>query len=181
MVYFRVITYDKLAQFKGGEMFGQNQNQHQDDALIPDQAIEGALAADAASADAPAPATDWQHPGAPLDTPAASDDSSTPTEPTATPDAQPPTVAAPVSNELQEIKQKALSELAPLVDHLEQTPEEKFRTTMMMIQASDDQSLLHVAYESALKIEDEKTKAQALLDVINEINYFTQHATSPQA
>lgn len=166
-------------------MFGQNQNQHQDDALIPDQAIEGALAADAASSDtpapdSPAPATDWQHPGAPLDAPAASDDTSTPTEPTTSPDVQAPTATAPVSNELQEIKQQALSELAPLVDHLEQTPEEKFRTTMMMIQASDDQSLLHVAYESALKIEDEKTKAQALLDVINEINYFTQHAASAQ-
>ena len=71
------------------------------------------------------------------------------------------------------IKQKALQQLKPLVGHLEQTPEERFRTTMMMIQASDDQSLIPQAYEAANAISDEKTHAQALLDVINEINYFS--------
>jgi hypothetical protein len=44
----------------------------------------------------------------------------------------------------------------------------------MMIQASDDQSMIHTAYEIAQQIPDEKLKAQALLDVVNEINYFTQ-------
>lgn len=79
------------------------------------------------------------------------------------------------SDELLTMKQAALKELSPLVSHLEQTPEEKFRTTMMMIQASDDQSLLKVAYEAAQTIKDEKARAQALLDIVNEINYFTQH------
>jgi hypothetical protein len=79
------------------------------------------------------------------------------------------------TNGLLGIKQQALTKLSPLVDHLEQSPEEKFRTTMMMIQASDDQSLVKDAYEAAQEISDEKTRAQALLDVINEINYFTQH------
>lgn len=78
------------------------------------------------------------------------------------------------SDELLDIKQEALAALSPLVGHLEQSPEEKFRTTMMMIQASDDQSLLREAYEAAKQIEDEKNRAQALLDVVNEINYFTQ-------
>lgn len=77
-------------------------------------------------------------------------------------------------NDLIELKQSALQELTPLVGHLEQTPEEKFRTAMMMIQASDDQSLLPQAFAAAKNIEDEKARAQALLDVINEINYFTQ-------
>ena len=87
----------------------------------------------------------------------------------------PATVSEPkVSGELLELKQKALQQLSPLVGQLDQTPEEKFRTTMMMIQASDDQSLLKSAYESAQQITDEKTKAQALLDIVNEINYFTQ-------
>src|SRR3990167_6782333 len=45
-------------------------------------------------------------------------------------------------DDLVEIKQQALQQLSPLVDHLDQTPEEKFHTTMMMIQASDDQSLI---------------------------------------
>jgi hypothetical protein len=87
---------------------------------------------------------------------------------------------APVvdTNNLIDIKQQALTQLSPLVGHLEQSPEEKFRTTMMMIQASDNQSLIKDAYEAAQQISDEKTRAQALLDVINEINYFTQHASA---
>jgi hypothetical protein len=71
------------------------------------------------------------------------------------------------------IKQQVLQQLSPLVDHLDQTPEEKFKTTMMMIQASDNQSLIQRAYEAAQKIDDKKTRAQALLDIVNEINYFT--------
>lgn len=78
------------------------------------------------------------------------------------------------NDELLSIKQEALQQLSPLVDHLEQTPEEKFRTTMMMIQASDNQGLIKVAYEAAKQIDDEKVRAQALLDIVNEINYFTQ-------
>ena len=78
------------------------------------------------------------------------------------------------NDDLTAIKQQALQQLSPLVGHLDQTPEEKFRTTMMMIQAADDQSLIKSAYEAAEKINDEKERAQALLDVINEINYFTQ-------
>lgn len=77
-------------------------------------------------------------------------------------------------SDLLSLKQKALQELSPLVGQLEQSPEEKFRTTMMMIQASDDQSLLSAAYDAAQAISDEKARAQALLDVVNEINYFTQ-------
>lgn len=96
--------------------------------------------------------------------------------------ATPPAAATttPVSDDLIHIKQEALQQLSPLVGHLNQSPEEKFRTTMMMIQASDDQSLLKTAYESAKQITDEKTRAQALLDVVNEINYFTQQHKSTE-
>jgi hypothetical protein len=81
------------------------------------------------------------------------------------------------NDDLANIKQNALQELKPLVTHLDQTPEEKFRTTMMMIQASDDKSLLQSAYSQAQEITDEKARAQALLDVVNEINYFSQNET----
>jgi hypothetical protein len=88
------------------------------------------------------------------------------------------------SNDLMSIKRQALQQLSPLVNHLDQAPEEEFRTTMMMIQASDDQSLLQKAYDAAQKITDEKLRAQALLDIVNEINYFTQpkngQSTPPQ-
>jgi hypothetical protein len=78
------------------------------------------------------------------------------------------------NNDLVAIKQDALQKLAPLISQLDQSPEEKFRTMLMMIQASDDRSLLSPAYEEAQKITDEKIRAQALLDIVNEINYFTQ-------
>ena len=80
----------------------------------------------------------------------------------------------PVPEDLVSIRQHALQQLSPLVSHLNQSPEEKFHTTMMMLQATDDHSLVKAAYETALTISDDRTRAQALLDVINEINYFTQ-------
>lgn len=92
-----------------------------------------------------------------------------------TPTAPTPTNGEGESGDLLNLKRQALQQLSPLVGHLDQNPEEEFRTTMMMIQASDDQSLLQKAYDAAQKISDEKTRAQALLDVVNEINYFTQH------
>lgn len=85
--------------------------------------------------------------------------------------------AAP-SDDLVSMKQEALQHLTPLVGHLDQSPEEKFRTLMMMIQASDDHTKLKEAFETAKQITDDKARAQALLDIINEINYFTQQANS---
>jgi hypothetical protein len=80
----------------------------------------------------------------------------------------------PADDALLELKEQALQSLQPLVSHLEQSPEEKFKTTMMLIQATDNSSLVKEAYEAANQISDEKARAQALLDVVNEINYFTQ-------
>lgn len=74
---------------------------------------------------------------------------------------------------LLEIKTEALHDLSPLVDQLDLEPEEKFKTVMMLIQTSDDKTLIPEAYELAKNITDKKAKAQALLDVVNEINYFT--------
>lgn len=84
-----------------------------------------------------------------------------------------PAAQAATDDSLVSLKQEALQSLQPLVSHLDQTPEEKFKTTMMLIQATDNPSLVKEAYESANQITDEKARAQALLDVVNEINYFT--------
>jgi len=75
---------------------------------------------------------------------------------------------------LEEIKGQALAQLSPLVHKLDQTPEEKYKTLMMVIQASDSQDLISEAYKAAQEITDEKAKAEALMSIINEINYFTQ-------
>ena len=93
---------------------------------------------------------------------------------TATPD------AAAVDPDLSQIKQQALQSLEPLVGQLDQAPEEKFKTIMMLIQASDNSKMLKEAYAAASQITDEKTRAQALLDIVNEINYFTQQAKTGQ-
>jgi hypothetical protein len=84
------------------------------------------------------------------------------------------------ADDLLNLKKEALEELVPLVGHLDQTPEERFKTTMMMIQATDASGLISQAYDAAKEITDEKARAQALLDVVNEINYFTQAANAPK-
>lgn len=86
-----------------------------------------------------------------------------------------PPPPAPAGDDLLALKQKALSALEPMVGKLEQSPDEKFKTLMMLIQASDNAGLLPEAYATAEKITDERERAQALIDVVNEINYFTQH------
>lgn len=157
-------------------MFGHDNNNHQDDqaqnqpanddgfgaaAPTPNDPAGGFVTAGAPQTFAPV------HHGTPPDLVPANNP------------AQPPSqhVDAP-AGDLMDIKQQALQQLSPLVSHLDQTPEEKLRTTMMMIQASDDQSLIPAAFESAKQITDDKARAQALLDIINEINYFTQQHKS---
>lgn len=79
----------------------------------------------------------------------------------------------PIGGDLSNIKQTALEQLKPLLDHLDAVPEEKFDAIMMMIRASDEQSLIKPAFEVAQKIADDKKRAEALLDIVNEINYLT--------
>lgn len=97
-------------------------------------------------------------------------------EPVVAPTTKPSTPASSnaADDGLLGLKQQALTQLSPLLNHLDQTPEERFRTTMMLIQSTDNQALLKDAYEAANSISDDKVRAQALLDVVNEINYFTQ-------
>lgn len=77
-------------------------------------------------------------------------------------------------DELMGVKQKALEQLSPLVGHLDLPPEKKFDTYMEIIRASDDKSLIQPAFDAAQEIVDDDKKAQALLDVVNEVNYLTQ-------
>ena len=118
---------------------------------------------DNGASDAPTSAPQVVLPSQPAD-----DDTSTP----AAAATDPAPVAA--SGELDDIKRQALAQLSPLVNKLDQPPVEKFKTLMMMIQAADNQDLINEAYQTAQAITDEKAKAEALLNVVNEINYFTQ-------
>lgn len=165
-------------------MFGHQDDQqfqeHEDNQAIA-QSIDGVLAAEPAAHDdfnpaLPAPGTDFgaHGPTATLVAPTAPIAPAANDQPAALVD-EPAAVTPVGDDDLLDIKRQALTELSPLVSHLDQSPEEKFRTTMMMIQASDNQALVKDAYAAAQQISDEKTKAQALLDIVNEINYFTQH------
>lgn len=86
-------------------------------------------------------------------------------------------VAAPADGELETIKKAALTELRPLVDKLSLSPEDKFDTLLLIIRSTDDKSLVSQAHEAAKSIEDETRRAEALLDVIKEIDYFSHPAS----
>lgn len=74
---------------------------------------------------------------------------------------------------LESIKTSAINELRPLVDKLNLSPEEKFDTYLLIIRSTDDASLVGPAFEAARGILDETAKAQALLDIVKEIDYLS--------
>ncbi|HEY5695840.1 MAG TPA: hypothetical protein VIQ80_03325 [Candidatus Saccharimonadales bacterium] len=77
------------------------------------------------------------------------------------------------SGDLDSIKKDALNELRPLVDKLNVAPEEKFDTYLLLLRSTDDKGLIAPAHEAARNIADEARRAQALLDVIKEIDYLS--------
>lgn len=160
-------------------MFGHDDNQHNDEHKTP--APDAVLAPDnnAATAMPSSPLqNDDDAAGDFIMTDTPEDRTSTPVSSAADSVVTPAPKTGGASDDLLQIKQEAMQQLSPILDHLDQAPEEKFRTTMMMIQASDNDKLIPVAYEAAKAISDEKVRAQALLDIVNEINYFTQGANT---
>ncbi len=182
-------------------MFGHQDNKQNDDHSA-DQPVEdhvsgpaeeefvsgahptGHTPSDTGHADNPDGDSGWQHPGTPVDSPDPISDVVPPvggsSKPVSLPnpsgssnDHEPESTSNAADSELVDLRHQALQELSPLVDKLDQPAEERFRTLMMMVQATDNQSLLPKVYEAAKKIDDEQARAQALLDVINEVNYFT--------
>ena len=87
-----------------------------------------------------------------------------------------PVSVAP-SSDLDGIKRTALDELRPLIDRVDLPAEEKFDTYLMLIRSTDDTALIAPAHAAAQGIADEKRKAQALLDIIKEIDFLSH----PQA
>lgn len=77
------------------------------------------------------------------------------------------------AGDLDAVKQDAITELRPLVDKLTLAPEEKFDTYLLLIRSTDDKSLVAPAHEAAKAITDETRRAQALLDIIKEIDFLS--------
>ncbi|MCD8561693.1 hypothetical protein LRY29_01340 [Candidatus Saccharibacteria bacterium] len=99
--------------------------------------------------------------------------------PTPSPAPQPeqaPAVAPsePATSPLDGIKNQALEELRPLIDRVDLPAEEKFDTYLMLIRSTDDSSLIAPAHAVAQTITDEKRKAEALLEIIKEIDYLSK-------
>ena len=90
-----------------------------------------------------------------------------------TPTVSAPAPAAAADPALDTIKQTALNELRPLVDKLDVSPEEKFDTYLLLLRSTDDKTLIAPAHDAAIAIVDEARRAQALLDIIKEIDYFS--------
>lgn len=100
-------------------------------------------------------------------------------DPVVTPEPTPtPTPASSPSDagDLESIKKTALEELRPLVDKLDVSPEEKFDTYLLLLRSTDDKDLIAPAHDAATAIEDEARRAQALLDIVKEIDYLTNKA-----
>ncbi|MFZ1360644.1 MAG: hypothetical protein WAS27_01250 [Candidatus Saccharimonadales bacterium] len=102
--------------------------------------------------------------------------SATPTSDSSSDTPPPSPAASPVSSDdqqLDSIKKDALNELRPLVDKLTVPPQEKFDTYLLLLRSTDDKTLIAPAHEAAKVITDEAHRAQALLDVIKEIDFLT--------
>lgn len=90
-----------------------------------------------------------------------------------------PEPTTPESSDLDSIKKDALGELRPLIDKVELPAEEKFDTYLMLIRSTDDSSLIGPAHAAAQGIADEKRRAEALLDIIKEIDYLSRDNQAP--
>jgi len=82
-----------------------------------------------------------------------------------------PTLEQP-SNDLQGVKKQALGELKPILDKLNLPPEEKFDIYLLVIRATDDTSLVPPAHEIAIQIQDDTRRAQALYEIVKEVDYL---------
>lgn len=76
-------------------------------------------------------------------------------------------------SDLDGIKKDALLELRPLLDKLNLAPEEKFDIYLLLLRNTDDKTLIAPAHTTAQEIADETRRAQALLDIIKEIDYLS--------
>lgn len=87
-----------------------------------------------------------------------------------------PIESSPVSADnktLEGIRKDALNELRPLVDKLDISADEKFDICLLLLRSTDDKTLIPIAHEAARQISDETKRAQALLDVIREIDFLS--------
>lgn len=105
------------------------------------------------------------------------------TSPVATPEQTPVELVAEVAPTTPEVvgpetgldgvKVEAINELRPLMDKLVLPAEEKFDLYLLIIRSTDDKTLIAPAHEAAKLIADDTRRANALVDIIKEIDYLS--------
>ncbi len=102
-------------------------------------------------------------------------------EPTTTDLSTPAHGSTSGSSDLDGIKSQALNELRPLIDRVDLPAEERFDAYLMLLRSTDDSTLVGPAHAAAQGISDEKRKAEALLEIIKEIDYLSRKGTQTNA
>lgn len=93
----------------------------------------------------------------------------TPPEPTPAPEEK-PTPTVPAGLNVHQVKEAALRDLLPLLDHLDMTPSQKFHLYRDIFENLRDYTVLESAYHAASEIPDERERAEALLYLIESID-----------
>lgn len=75
--------------------------------------------------------------------------------------------------DLMKVKNDALKELAPLVEKLDKSAEEKFALYVNILENLNDKTVVEKMYEAAKGIADDGKKAEALLKVVEILNKFS--------
>lgn len=68
--------------------------------------------------------------------------------------------------DLDKVKSMALSDLRPILEKVDIAPDKKFMIYKDIIELTEDKACIEPAYNSARQIEDEKTKGEALVYIV---------------
>jgi Zn-dependent oligopeptidase len=78
----------------------------------------------------------------------------------------------PTSPDYQAVRDEAVKALLPVVNELDESPERQFEILMTAVRTgAGDAQLLGKALHAALQISSTTTKAEALIDIVNEASY----------
>ncbi|MDL2363489.1 MAG: hypothetical protein QFB86_03875 [Patescibacteria group bacterium] len=76
--------------------------------------------------------------------------------------------------QLEAIRNHALEMLVPLIDTLDDSPEQKFELLMTAARSSGSPALLQKVLETVQHFEQPREKAAAIVDLLNEVNVHLQ-------
>ena len=122
----------------------------------------------------PAPAPEPTAPVEPVNLPDLGAPAPAPTPevmPNPMPAPEPTPESTPTENlNMHQVKEAALRDLVPLLDHLNMGPSQKFNLYRDIFEQLKDYTILERAYRAASEIPDEKERAEALLFLVESID-----------